>query len=111
MGVQHERPQSGPIRPHPPRRTSSVNLHIHRIVPKGARQDVEQFATRARVGIWVGVLYHASTMLPRSRRSRVHEMPHRIQPESVLTDATLATRGAASPDLGTVYPDMVFETP
>jgi len=111
MGVQHERPQSGPIRPHPPRRTSSVKLHIHRIVPKGARQNLEQFATLARVGIWVGVLYHASTMLPRSRRSRVHEIPHQIQPESVLTGATLAASGAVNPDLGTVYQDLVFETP
>jgi hypothetical protein len=88
-----------------------VNLHIHRIVPKGARQDGEQFATLARVGILVGVLYHASTMLPRSRRSRVHEMPHQIHPDSVLTGATLAASGAASPDLGTVYQDKVFETP
>jgi len=37
--------------------------NVHRIVPKCARQDLEQLTTVGRIGIPGGVLYHERTML------------------------------------------------
>ncbi len=54
-----------------------MNLHVHRVIAKRARQHIQQFTPLERVGILRSVLYHVRTMLTRSGDPRVPDPPPR----------------------------------